>query len=122
MHVTRKDQVEDCIRTPTGETIYELVGDREVSGSAVLHSLAQVVIPPGKSSEPHYHKTSEETYYLLRGKARMVIDAREFQLEAGQACLIEPGEVHQIFNEGPEVLEFLAVCAPPWTAEDSFPA
>jgi len=122
MHVIRREEVEDVIHTPTGERIYELIGSAEASGKASKHSLAEVVIPPGKSSEPHYHKTAEETYYLLQGKARMDIDGKEFTLVSGQAVLIEPGEVHQIFNQGEGELRFLAVCSPPWTAEDSFSA
>jgi mannose-6-phosphate isomerase-like protein (cupin superfamily) len=122
MHVSSREEVQDVIHTPTGERIVELIGGLEASGGASQHSLAEVVVPPGKSSEPHFHQTAEETYYLLQGAARMVIDGEEFGLEAGQACLIEPGEVHQIFNEGEDDLVFLAVCAPPWTDEDSFPA
>jgi mannose-6-phosphate isomerase-like protein (cupin superfamily) len=34
--------------------------------------------------------------------------------------LIEPDEVHQIFNPAKENLVFLAVCVPAWQPEDSF--
>lgn len=55
---------------------------------------------------------------MLKGTARLVLDGQEHRLEPGQACLIQPGEVHQIFNDTGETVEFLAVCAPPWIVED----
>lgn len=120
MHVTSKDQIHTPITNPRGETIYELVGTSSEAGGATQHSLAHVVIPPGKSSDAHYHKSSEESYTILRGSARMILDGDEFVLEPNQACLILPGEVHQIFCDGDEDLEFLAICVPPWTQDDSY--
>jgi mannose-6-phosphate isomerase-like protein (cupin superfamily) len=63
---------------------------------------------------------SEETYYILTGTARMVIDQHELSLSPGQACLIQPREWHQIFNPGDVDLQFLAICAPAWNAADSY--
>jgi mannose-6-phosphate isomerase-like protein (cupin superfamily) len=77
-----------------------------------------VVVPSGKLSPRHYHRVLEETYFVLQGKARMIIDGREFTLEPGEACLIMPGEVHQVFNDQEEALEFLVFCTPPWTPDD----
>jgi mannose-6-phosphate isomerase-like protein (cupin superfamily) len=62
---------------------------------------------------------SEETFYVLKGIARMVIDGTAFQLTAGHACLIEPTEEHQIFNIGEGDLAFIAVCVPAWVLDDS---
>ena len=119
MWVVGKDDVKEPLETPAGELIYELIGASERSGAATKHSVADIVIPPGKSSDPHFHLESEETYYILRGKARMVIDGKEFQLEEGQACLIQPLERHQIWNDQVDDLQFIAVCAPAWNADDS---
>jgi mannose-6-phosphate isomerase-like protein (cupin superfamily) len=119
MWVMSREGVEAPIRNPWGEVVYELVGAAEEAGGARQHSVALVVIPPGGSSAEHYHTGAEETYYVLRGTARMVVDGREFELGPGQACLIQPPERHRVFNEGTEDLEFLAVCAPPWVPEDS---
>jgi mannose-6-phosphate isomerase-like protein (cupin superfamily) len=120
MHLTTRDEVKEPFRAPLGELVYELIGNSAETGGAKLHSLAHVVIPPGKLSPAHYHKVSEETYHMLKGQARMVIDGREFTLSPGQSLLILPGEVHQIFNDQPADAEFLVVCAPPWTPDDFF--
>jgi ethanolamine utilization protein EutQ len=120
MHIASLDQITSPLVSDTGEVLRELVGIATASGGASLHSLAHVCIPPGKSSAAHFHKISEETYYLLAGKARMLLDGKDFILSPGQAFLIQPGEVHQIFNVGEADLEFLAVCAPAWVPEDSY--
>lgn len=119
MRIRSKEDVKEPIRNETGEVVYELIGTPAERGGTEKHSLAAVTIPPGKSSAVHYHLVSEETYYLLRGLARMVVDGQAFRLLPGQACLIHPGERHQIHNIGDEDLEFLAVCAPAWVADDS---
>jgi mannose-6-phosphate isomerase-like protein (cupin superfamily) len=119
MYIASKQDANTPLYAPSGEIIYELIGATESTGGAVRHSVALVIIPPGKSSHAHYHRVSEETYYILCGAAQMVIDEHTFQLAPGQACLIRPGERHQIFNLGGEDLEFIAVCAPPWEAGDS---
>lgn len=122
MRVVRKEEITEPFRAPLGELIYEMIGRPEEIGGTTKHSLVHVVIPPESSSPAHYHEVSEETYYVLKGKARMIIDDSEFTLSPGQACLIMPGEVHQIFNDEKEALEFLTVSAPAWTPDDSFDA
>ncbi len=108
------------LRSAHGEVVYELFGRAAEHGGATRHSLAHIVLPPGKASLRHYHKVSEESYYILRGQGRMVIDGQEHTLSPAQAMLILPGQRHQIFNDGEEELEFLAICAPAWYPEDSY--
>jgi mannose-6-phosphate isomerase-like protein (cupin superfamily) len=120
MKVTSKDEITQPFLAPLGELIYELVGSTPETGGAGQHSLAHVVVPPSKLSPRHYHKVFEETYYILKGEAHMVIDGHEFTLAPGQSCLIMPGEVHQVSNRQTTELEFLVICAPPWTPDDFF--
>ena len=109
------------IVSPLGMVLYELIGRDPNHGGTEHHSLAIVQIPPGKASEPpHYHKFAEETYYILSGEGRMVIEKRAIQLRPGEACLIQPGEVHQIFNDSVDELEILVICARAWRSDDSF--
>ena len=122
MRIVSKDDIKEPFRAPLGELIYEMIGRPAEIGGTTKHSFVHVVIPPGKCSPAHFHKVSEETYYILRGKGRIIIDGKEFILSPGQACLIMPGEVHQIFNDEDVPLEFLTISAPAWTPDDSFPA
>src|SRR5437764_14778738 len=119
MRIISKEGTNSPVTNLNGEVIYEMIGRPPEIGGTIHHSLVHVVIPPGKSSHAHYHKVSEETYYILKGVGLMTVDAKKFQLQPGQACLIKPFEIHQIFNEGKGDLEFLTVSAPAWTPDDS---
>lgn len=118
--ITSKDNVHNPLHSPHGEIVYEMVGRAQDHGGTAQHSLAHIVIPPGKASLAHHHLICEETYYILQGYARMVVDGRMHVISPGQVCLVMPGQVHQIFNAGSEALEFLAVCAPAWYPQDSY--
>ena len=121
MYTTAKNLIRP-LESAGGETVYELVGRAAEHGGAVQHSLAHIVIAPGGASSRHYHRQSEETYYVLRGVAVMAVDDRRFALRPGETCLIQTGEVHQISNPSGEPVEFLAVCAPAWAPGDSYEA
>ena len=118
MKVADPSLVVDPLVTPSGEIIAEVVG--VAVGDESNHSLARIVIPPGKSSSPHYHKVSQETYFILKGEGQMRVNDKSFTLLPGQACWIELGEIHQIHNRDETELVFLAICAPAWVPEDSF--
>lgn len=119
MRITRKENVEKPYTTRSGERVYEMIGLPEELGGATKHSLGYVVIPPEGSSRPHYHPSSEETYYIMRGKGKMLIDDVKYDVGPGDTILISPSEKHQIFCIGSDDLEFIVVCAPPWEPNNS---
>jgi mannose-6-phosphate isomerase-like protein (cupin superfamily) len=96
-----------------------MIGRPESLGGSVKHSFSYVVIPPKCSSRLHYHPEDEETYYILKGKARMVIDGKEYAVGPGDAIFIKPPEKHQIFTDGNQDLEFVVVSAPAWQPSNS---
>ena len=81
-------------------------------------SLAEASIPAGGATERHYHKLSEEFYFLLEGKGQMEIDGETRPVAPGDAILIPPGAWHQITATTP--LRFLCCCAPPYAHEDTY--
>lgn len=119
MRLTRKEDITAPFESGTGERVYEILGAPEAIGGASHHSFSHVVIPAGCSSRPHYHPVAEETYYILAGEGRMLVDGKELILRPGDALLILPPEVHQIFNDTDRDLEFIAVCAPAWEPSNS---
>ena len=100
-----------------GEVVYELAG--HAAGGSAQHSVAHIELPPGRASLKHYHPEAEESYYILRGAGRLVVDDETVTLSPGQCAAILPGMTHQIFNDGSEALHFLAICAPAWTPDNS---
>lgn len=112
-------QKQDCeaFLGKSGEVIYELIG--KVHDKNVAHSIALVEMKPGAFADQHYHPVIEESYYILKGHPLMVVDGEEKRLAPGQAILISPKSMHQIFNDTNEDVEFLAICAPAWVPDGS---
>lgn len=119
MLITRKGETKKPFISSTGEQVYEMIGSSPHLGGATKHSFGHVIIPPKRSSRLHYHPTAEETYYILRGKGKMLIERKEYSVEPGDVIFISPLEKHQIFTEGNKDLEFLVICAPAWEPANS---
>jgi len=51
----------------------------------------------------------EHEVFVLKGKGKMLIGEEEHELRSGDAVLIEPNEVHRLFQSGQEPLGFLCV-------------
>lgn len=100
-----------------GEVVYEFFGT--AAGGSQGHSLAQIVVPPGKASLKHYHPVAEESYYILAGQGRLVIDGETTLVGPGDAAIILPRQIHQILNDTDTDLVLLAVCVPPWTPDNT---
>ncbi len=102
--------------TKDGSTIRSLL-DR--SNAPVLNqSLAEATLPAGGETQRHFHKLSEEIYYLLAGKGIMEIDGESREVSPGDAILIPPGAWHQI--RAMEPIQFLCCCAPPYSHDDTY--
>ncbi len=81
-------------------------------------SFAEASLPAGVATERHYHRRSEEFYYLLEGSGVMEIDGEERVVGPGDVILIPAGAWHQIRAHEP--LSFLCCCAPPYAHEDTY--
>lgn len=102
--------------TKDGSTIRSLL---DLSNAPVRNqSLAEATLPAGAETERHYHRLSEEIYYLTAGRGLMEIDGVVREVVPGDAILIPPGAWHQI--RAIEPLTFLCCCAPPYAHEDTY--
>lgn len=112
----RKHAEQSPFTTKDGSTIRSLL---DLSNAPVKNqSLAEATLPAGAETERHYHKLSEEFYYLTTGRGMMEIDGMEREVVPGDAILIPAGAWHQI--RAIEPLEFLCCCAPPYAHEDTY--
>ncbi|MGJ8725730.1 MAG: cupin domain-containing protein [Roseibacillus sp.] len=115
MTIRNLDQQEP-FTTKDGSTIRSIL---DLSNAPVeKQSLAEARLPVGKATDRHYHKVSEELYFLLEGKATMEIDGVSREVGPGDAILIPAGTWHQI--EALEETRFLCCCAPPYAHEDTY--
>ena len=103
--------------TMDGSEIRELLAHR--NSKIEKQSLAEARLPINGRTQPHYHKETEEIYYILVGQARMTIGGQQEEVGPGDAIAIPPGEVHTIENIGTEELKFLCCCAPGYEHEDT---
>jgi mannose-6-phosphate isomerase-like protein (cupin superfamily) len=81
-------------------------------------SLAEATVAVGSSTERHYHKNSEEFYFVLEGEGTMEINGEIRSVKPGDAILIPPGSWHQI--TAISSLRFLCCCAPAYSHEDTY--
>ena len=103
-----------------GKAFCPLIGPAADLGGTTHQWVAHIVIPAGQSFPAHYHKLAEETYYILRGTALMVVDGERVSLGPGQAILLMPGEVHDLACADGKELEAIAMSCPPYDPQDVF--
>jgi mannose-6-phosphate isomerase-like protein (cupin superfamily) len=102
--------------TKDGSTIRSIL-DR-TNAPVQNQSLAEASLPAGSRTQPHYHKLSEEIYFILSGSGTMTINDEERLVAVGDAVLIPAGAWHTIAALQP--LRFLCCCAPPYSHADTF--
>jgi mannose-6-phosphate isomerase-like protein (cupin superfamily) len=91
-----------------GRTALELVSG-EKGSQAVTLRLVEIPVPvPGEASRgPHHHGDFEECIYVLEGRGTTHADSGIYELRAGDALLVPPGEKHVTRNTGNEPLLLL---------------
>lgn len=102
--------------TKDGSTIRSIL-DR-ANAPVLRQSLAEASLPAGAATTPHFHRATEEFYFILEGRGVMTIDADARSVGPCDAILIPPGARHSIRADTP--LRFLCCCAPPYSHEDTF--
>ncbi len=102
--------------TKDGSTIRSIL---DLTNAPVQNqSLAEASLPEGRATDRHYHKLSEEFYFILEGTGLMEIDGESRSVSPGDAILIPPNAWHQI--TATSQLRFLCCCAPAYSHEDTY--
>jgi len=115
MIIRRLDE-QESFTTKDGSTIRSIL---DLSNAPVeKQSLAEACLPAGAATDRHYHKLSEEFYFVLEGEGEMEIDGERKRVGPGDAVLIPAGAWHQI--RAAEAMRFLCCCAPPYVHEDTY--
>jgi mannose-6-phosphate isomerase-like protein (cupin superfamily) len=111
------DQAEP-FTTADGSTIRELIG--LPTAPVRNQSLAEATLRAGQATARHYHRESEELYYLLEGSGEMELNGERARVGPGDAILIPPGAWHQIRADEDGPLRFLCCCSPAYRHEDTY--
>jgi len=75
-------------------------------------SIISEKMPPNISEDMHYHVTSRQFFYVLKGQATMKFVDHSEVLNENDGIEIEPGVSHQMINESNEEIEFLVISMP----------
>ena len=87
--------------------IVNILEKEEMNGLGRLFAVS--IIPPGGSIGLHTHEGDFETYYILKGRARVNDNGNVAELGPGDMTQCNDGQFHSIENIGDADLEYLAV-------------
>ena len=120
----RPDQPD--VYAPDGSEIRLLADGRN---GATKSSMVEVALAAGQVSRPVYHRTVEETWYILKGSGRVwrcppdapgpePAEGPPQEVSAGDALVIPTGWRFQFAASPDGELRFLCHTTPPWPGED----
>lgn len=87
--------------------ITHLLTPKEMLGKCAL--FARVRVPVGASINVHQHVNTNETYYILQGKALYTDNGATYEVKAGDTTYCADGDTHGIENIGDDDLIFIAL-------------
>jgi mannose-6-phosphate isomerase-like protein (cupin superfamily) len=100
-----------------GALIYELMNAEERKKLDV--ALAVGFLPAGRKAIPHYHKISEELYYVTDGFGRVRVGEQDFDVKRGSMIYVPIDKVHALENGSDSgELKVLCVSSPSYTEGD----
>jgi len=67
-----------------------------------------IVVLPGQSHPEQFHKQKDETFHVLHGEIKLVLDGVERSLKSGEVMTIEPGTRHAFSSIKGAVIEELS--------------
>jgi mannose-6-phosphate isomerase-like protein (cupin superfamily) len=103
----------EAFTTKDGSTIREL-------HHTDAQSLAEATLEPDQATERHYHRATEEIYFVIKGSGEMEVDGETQRIRPGDAVLIPAGAWHTLVNDGTSELRILCCCVPPYRDDDTF--
>jgi chromate reductase, NAD(P)H dehydrogenase (quinone) len=91
----------------------------DVAGCTPLRKLdvAYATVFPGATSPPHFHRVTEEVYFITEGDGIMIIDGVVKPIKPGDSIRIPTYTVHSIRAGGCGV-KFMVATSPPYSIDD----
>jgi mannose-6-phosphate isomerase-like protein (cupin superfamily) len=75
-------------------------------------SLLVLRVTEGVGVKPHIHKTHDETIYVIKGTAQMLINNKWVDIKPGSLHFNPMGKVHTVKNTGNEPLVVISIFTP----------
>ncbi len=96
------------------KVIEEFIGRVNTANTTI--SVARMVSPAGWEEPPQAPRFSEYTL-VLKGMLRVETPSETYEVRAGQAITVEPGERVRYSTPEPEGAEYIAICLPAFSHE-----
>jgi len=75
-------------------------------------SIIKETMPKGTQEKLHYHKKSQQFFFILSGEATFEIEGTIYTVNQNQGISVSPNEKHKIKNNTDTDLEFIVVSNP----------
>jgi mannose-6-phosphate isomerase-like protein (cupin superfamily) len=75
-------------------------------------AVKQELMPPDTAEKMHYHEEATQFFFILKGRAKFIIDGEDIELREQQAIQINPMQKHFIANHQNTDLEFILYSYP----------
>lgn len=102
-----------------GALIFELFRSSNIAPKNI--SVASGHLKPKQKALPHYHKISEEVYYIISGSGRCRVGDSVEKIKKREAVYIPVNAVHALENTNrTKTMKVLAISSPPYQDSDMF--
>lgn len=71
----------------------------------------------GGKVDTHKHEDATEAMFCISGHGKCMIDEKEYEFTPGSLMVAPPNMLHNIENDGDELLRVLCIFSPPATGE-----
>src|SRR5690554_3501795 len=93
-------------------------GSYYVLEDAKTHKVKRIEVNPKGRLSYQYHYKRSEVWTMVQGKAKVTLDGKELDVEAGDVIEIPKEAKHRIENPGEEMLVFIEVQLGTYFGED----
>jgi mannose-1-phosphate guanylyltransferase/mannose-6-phosphate isomerase len=73
------------------------------------YQIRNIVMKAGCQSSLHMHRTIDKHWTVIKGKAKVILDKKEFTLKAGESLDIKSNIKHQLVNSGDDDLNLIEI-------------
>lgn len=71
-----------------------------------------ILLLPGEQLGGHYHNEVEETFYVLQGQGRFIVNDEPYAVAEGDVLRMEPTDRHDIVNDSQAPLKMVFIKCP----------
>ena len=82
------------------------------------HKVKRIIVDPGKRLSYQTHAKRAEHWFVVSGRATVVLDGLEYELSEGDSIDIEVGQAHRCENRGTSPVVFIEVQHGTYFGED----